>query len=91
MGRSSDSSIVKIGWLADLFQMGKTAFAIDYFQVKNLRLADDQSESVGIFAVQKWPGFGLDFYIGLRRYEVSRSDINLEPLLVVPFGVVFNF
>ena len=47
--------------------------------------------SYGFFAMQKWPKYGLDFYAGLRRYEVTETALGLEPLLVVPFGVVFNF
>lgn len=90
-GRESDSHIVKLGWLADLFPIGKTAFAADFYRVRDLRLPGDDATSFGVVGVQKWPSFGLDFYLGLRRYEIDRSDIDLEPLLVAPFGVVLNF
>lgn len=90
-GRSSSSFIVKGGWLADLFKIGRTAFSADFFETSDLRVEGDQARSIGFFVVQKWPDFGLDFYTGFRRYDVDRSDFNLEPLLVVPLGVVLSF
>lgn len=91
--RSSDATtwVAKLGWLADLVEMGKTAFAADYYQSHDIRLDGDEGISYGVVAMQKWPAYGLDFYAGVRRYEVKRPDIDLKPLLVVPFGVVLTF
>ena len=90
-GATATSWIVKVGWLADLVPLGKTAFSADYYRVSDIRVDGDRGTSYGFFAMQKWPEYGLDFYVGIRRYEVTQTVLDLEPLLVVPFGVVFNF
>ena len=90
-GRTADTFVIKAGWLTNLVSLGQTAFSMDYYQTENLRLAGDSAESIGIFAVQKWPAYGTDFYVGFRRYDVQRPDINLEKLDVLLFGAVLNF
>ena len=90
-GATATSWIVKLGWLADLVPLGKTAFSADYYSVSDLRIDGDRGTSYGLFAMQKWPAYGLSFYVGVRRYEVTETVLDLEPLLVVPIGVVFNF
>lgn len=90
-GRDSKSYVIKAGWLADLVSLGKTAFSVDYYSVSDLRLANDAGESFGLFAVQKWPKYGLDMYAGYRRYEVDRPDTTLKTLDVYVLGVGFNF
>jgi len=90
-GRDANTYIVKAGWLTDIVSLGKTAFSIDYYNVSDLRLAGDEAESVGFFAVQKWADYGLDFYAGYRRYDVSRPDIGLKALDILALGVALNF
>lgn len=90
-GRNSSTYVIKAGWLADLVSLGKTAFSVDYYSVSDLRLDGDEGDSYGIFAVQKWPEYGLDLYAGLRRYEVDRPDVALKDLDVYAIGVGFNF
>ena len=77
--------------VAAVVSLGKTAFSIDYYEVKDLRLPGDKAESIGLFAVQKWPEYGVDFYAGFRRYDVQRSDINLKDLNLVRLGIALNF
>ena len=91
VGRDANSWLVKAGWLADLFSIGKTAFTVDYTETTDWRLDGDEAKSVGLFAVQKWPDFGIDFYLGYRVYKVDRPDIDLKDLDVVAAGAVLNF
>lgn len=90
-GRDVDTYIVKAGWLAELVGIGQTAFSVDYYKNRDLRVTGDRSTSVGLFVVQKWPAFGTDFYGGIRRYEVDRPDIDLDPLDVIVVGAVLRF
>lgn len=90
-GTRATSYVAKIGWLADLVALGKTAFAVDYYETHDLRVDDDTATSFGVIAVQKWPAYGIDFYLGVRRYDVDRPDISLRPLFVVPIGLVLDF
>lgn len=90
-GRDANTYLVKAGWLADLVGIGRTAFSVDYYSTRDVRLAGDEGRSVGIFVVQKWPDYGLDIYAGVRRYEVDRPDIDLRDLDVLALGVALNF
>lgn len=90
-GRDANTWIVKAGWLTDIVNLGKTAFSVDYYRSNDLRVDGDKGESIGLFAVQKWPDYGLDFYAGYRRYDVSRPDIDLKALDIFALGVALNF
>ena len=89
-GRDANTYIVKAGWLTDLVSLGKTAFSIDFYKVEDLRLSGDQADSIGLFAVQKWPTYGIDFYGGYRFYDVDRSDVDLKKLNLFALGVALN-
>lgn len=91
VGREANTYIVKAGWLTDIFTIGKTVFSTDYYQANDVRVDGDKAESVGVFAVQAWPAYGLSYYAGYRRYDVSRPDIDLKALNVVALGVVLSF
>jgi len=90
-GEISRGYIGKLGWLINLNSLGNTAFSIDYSKANDVRILGDSSKSVGLFAYQKWDNIGLDLYTGYRTYEVTRPDINLFPLDIFVFGIIFNF
>ncbi len=90
-GRDANTFLIKGGWLTDLVSLGKTAFSLDYYEVKNLRFSGDRAESVGLVAVQKWPAYGIDIYAAFRRYDVQRPDIDLKDLNLIALGVALNF
>jgi hypothetical protein len=74
-----------------LTSIGSTAFSIDYGSLSDVIQEGDQGDGFGIFVQQEWDGIGLDVYAGFRRYDVRRPDIDLKPLNVVAFGVIFSF
>lgn len=90
-GRDANTWLVKAGWLTDIVSLGKTAFSIDYYATSDIRIAGDEAQSIGLFAVQKWPTYGLDFYAGYRRYDVRRPDIDLKALDIIALGLALNF
>jgi hypothetical protein len=90
-GRDAAGYVIKGGWLTDLTSLGYTAFSIDYTGGSDVILDGDKSDSFGLFALQKWDSAGLDLYVGYRRYEVMRPDIDLRPLNVLASGVMFTF
>lgn len=81
----------KIGWLANLNSLGRTAFSVDYFRNENARAVGDRGQSAGLFVYQNWDRVGLDFYAGYRQYDVKRPDISLNPLDIFVVGGIFNF
>jgi hypothetical protein len=89
--REGRAYVLKGGWLTHLNRLGPTAFSIDFVSGKNAIQEGDRSESWGLFGVQKWNATGLDFYLGYREYEVERPDLDLEPLRVSVFGLLYEF
>jgi hypothetical protein len=90
-GRDASGYIVKAGWLTNLTSLGSTAFSADFSSGSDIRLPDDDSESVGFFVQQKLDAVGLDVYGGYRRYKVDRPDFDLRPLKVVVLGAMYTF
>jgi len=90
-GRTGTGYVVKGAWLGTLTSFGSTAFSLDYASSSDVIQEEDQAATFGIFAQQKWDSIGLDIYAGFRRYDVTRPDINLKPLNVLAFGVIYSF
>lgn len=90
-GRQSDSFVVKVGWLASLVPLGKTAFSADYARNKDIRATEDDGTSVGVFVVQDWDPYGFKFYAGSRVYDITYPGFETDRLWVFPVGAIFTF
>ena len=90
-GREGTGYVLKGGWLTNLNSLGHTAFSIDYTTGEDAIIDGEESESIGVFVLQKWDEVGLDLYGGFRKYEVKRPDIDLKPLDVLAVGAIFTF
>ena len=89
--RDSDGFVVKGGWLARWFSMGRTAISADFTENTDVVTARDRARSVGVFVLQNWSRFGVRFYVGLRRYSVDQPEVSLEPITVLPIGALIAF
>jgi hypothetical protein len=89
--RVASAGVIKAGWLFQAVTMGETAVSVDYSSGSNASLDGDSASSFGVFALQKWGSVGLDFYLGYRRYEVERPDLDLLPLNTLTLGVILAF
>ena len=89
--RNPSVYIIKAGWLTKLNSLGYTAFSVDFSSGTDVRLADDEAESTGLFVQQRLDSIGLDLYGGLRRYAVERPDIDLKPMQVIALGAIYTF
>ena len=65
---------MKAGWLTDFFAAGKTAFSIDYTIGENLPTEDDEGESFGIAAVQRFDEYGTELFSIFRIYSLDRDE-----------------
>ena len=90
-GREATGYVTKAGWLTHLNSLGYTAFSVDYSSGNSIFEEGDQTSSYGVFAQQKWDTVGVDLYGGIRRYDVTRTDIALKPLKVFVLGVIYSF
>jgi len=83
---------IKGGWQTKaLTPLGKTSFAIDYTMNEDTDAAGDESESYGIFAVQKIDRVGTEFYIGARNYEYDAPGIDFDDVFAVLAGARVKF
>ena len=83
---------VKAGWLANLFSVGKTAFAIDYTTGEGLPLEDDETESYAATVVQNFDKFGTELYAIYRLYELDRdAEPNVHDIGVASMGARVKF
>jgi predicted porin len=83
---------VKAGWLANLFSVGKTAFAVDYTTGEGLPLEDDETESYAATVVQNFDKFGTELYAIYRLYELDRdAEPNVHDIGVASMGARVKF
>jgi hypothetical protein len=64
----------KIGWIGEIFSVGETAFAVDYYDGQDFVLAGSSSGSWGIEAVQMFDSIGMEAYVGYRSYSYDDNS-----------------
>ena len=80
---------VKAGWLADFFDFGKTAMAVDYTRGVNIDSYEFDNNSVGGAVVQKIPEWGTEIYAQYRWYQLNGA--NAENISVGTMGTRVKF
>lgn len=61
----------KVGWLANLNQLGSTAFGVDYTRSGNLPASNDTAWSVGAAVVQLFDKIATELYMQYRIYTLE--------------------
>ncbi|WP_068115430.1 hypothetical protein [Tropicimonas marinistellae] len=82
----------KGGWIADLFNVGATAFSIDYANGTDNVSDGADAEMWGIQAVQKFDDQNLEAYIAYADYSFAdKSDVEYKDANSVLAGVRWKF
>ncbi len=81
----------KLGYIAKIFDIGTTAFAIDYTQHDDVGQAGDEADSFGIMAVQKFNDLGTELYASYRQISLDRTGLDLEDIDVMMAGARIKF
>jgi len=89
--RDPTSWVIKLGWFKKFSEVGATALSTDYSHSDDVAQKNDQGNSWGAFAMQNWDAYHLKLYTGIRRYEIKIPGRQLEPITVIPVGVVYAF
>lgn len=63
----------KAGWLTRFFDVGETAFGVDYTRSLNLPTEDDDGYSAGVAAVQQFDEYGTEVYLLYRLHSLDRD------------------
>ena len=62
---------IKGGWQWRFFDIGKTAFSVDYAVAKDVRINGEEAMAIGFQIVQKVDKGGLELYLGFRHHELD--------------------
>jgi hypothetical protein len=82
----------KLGWIANFFDFGYTAFGVDYTRSLNLPADNDEGYSVGIAVVQSLDKYGTELYFQYRLFSLDRdSGPSVEDINVGTVGARIKF
>ncbi|HVO16461.1 MAG TPA: hypothetical protein VMV26_14685 [Alphaproteobacteria bacterium] len=86
---------VKLGYLADWFQIGKTAFAVDFSEQTDMGVNGDYAKMVGGYIVQNFDRQGTEVYLAVRNHSLSNDKSNpnndFNDILAVMTGLRVRF
>jgi predicted porin len=63
----------KLGWIAEFWDLGTTAFGVDYTRSFNTTAEDDEGYSIGAAVVQLIEPFGTELYLQYRLFSLDRD------------------
>jgi predicted porin len=91
--RDDDPSFyyAKLGYRAKWFEVGETRFSVDYARNDDVAQDGDEAKSVGFQAVQNFPEWGSEYYIGYRWYGLDREQTDFDDINAVMTGVRVKF
>ena len=81
----------KLGYQANFFTIGKTAFSIDYYDGDNIRVNDDDSDAYGFQLVQKIDPVAMELYLGLRNHEYDAPGADVDDIFTALTGARIKF
>ncbi|RUM95773.1 porin [Pseudaminobacter arsenicus] len=81
----------KLGYERDFFDIGSTAFSIDYYLGKDIAAADSESRSFGLAAVQNIDKANLKLWLLWRDHDYDDSNGEYEDGQAVFGGALFRF
>jgi hypothetical protein len=81
----------KLGYKADFFETGNTAFSVDYGEYYDIAMDDDTSKTFSLGAVQALRDWGTEFYLIYRYHELDRDLTDFDNINVVMTGARVKF
>lgn len=81
----------KLGYQANFFTIGKSAFSIDYYDGDNIDVNDDDSDAYGFQFVQKIDPAAMEYYLGLRNHEYDAPGVDVDDVFTVLTGARIKF
>jgi hypothetical protein len=81
----------KIGYIAQLFDLGSTAFTIAYGKFEEMKENDDKGDTIGVLAIQKLKNWNTEVYFGYRHYELDRTGTDFDNINAFMSGLRIKF
>lgn len=82
---------VKVGYQADIFDVGKTAFSVDAYFGKDIAGRGSNSDSFGAQVVQNLDYLQTELYLGARTYSLDKETADLQDSFAVLGGARIKF
>lgn len=82
---------VKVGYQADIFDVGKTAFSVDAYFGKDIAGKGSESDSFGAQIVQNLDYLQTELYLGARTYSLDKETADLQDSFAVLGGARIKF
>ncbi|WP_136798646.1 MULTISPECIES: porin [Desulfosediminicola] len=92
-GDDADFYYGKLGYKTDIFDFGKTAFAVDYGYNEDVNgtIAGDEASTWALMAVQNVPAWSTEFYLMFRQYDLDTDAEDYENVNTVFTGARLKF
>lgn len=81
----------KLGYQADFFSIGKTAFSVDYGFFDDIAMNNDEASTFGAQFVQNLNNWGTEYYWGYRLYKLDRVNTDFEDINAILSGFRVKF
>lgn len=83
---------IKAGWQHQFFDIGATAFSVDFGFNKDAPNNDDDGKTIGLVALQNLKQYGTELFVGVRGYDLDQGDgPNTSTIYVGTFGSRIKF
>lgn len=82
---------VKVGYQRDFFDIGSTAFSVDYYLGRDMAAASSDSASIGLAAVQNIDDYNLQLWALWRNHHYTDEDGDYDDGQAVFGGALFKF
>ena len=82
---------VKLGYQADFFEVGKTAFAVDAYYGEDIAAGGSDSTSFGAQFVQNLDYLQTELYLGVRSYSYDETVTAFDDSVAVLTGARVKF
>ncbi|MBD9640514.1 porin [Ensifer sp. ENS07] len=82
---------VKVGYQADIFDVGKTAFSVDAYFGKDIAGMGSKSDSFGAQVVQNLDYLQTELYLGARTHSLEQRTADLQDSFAVLGGARIKF
>lgn len=86
-----DYTYVLAGYEADFWQVGKTSFAIDFYNGNDFGLAGRKSKTMGVGINQNIDSINTQVYLGYRNHELTDPGVNYNDIDAYLFGARWRF
>lgn len=81
----------KVGYQHDFFEIGPTAFSIDFYYGKDIAVADSSNNSIGLAAVQSITDMNLQLWALWRNHHYDDENGEYDDGQAVFGGAIFKF